>query len=138
MLQNDQSRAKAPERADKKQPLQHRKPLRAGVPQALTLAMQAVQAGVPLVQLPHAQLLALSARIGNSALIDLMAQQGRQLSFTPVTLPQGEVRTEPLAVTVSPPDMASPPDWAALPAVQAEPADAEGWNAQGGVAFAGS
>lgn len=138
MLQNDQSRAKTPERTEKKEPLQHRNPLRAGVSQELALALQAVQAGISLVQLPPAQLLALSAHIGNSALVDLMAQQGRQLSFAPVTLPQGEARTEPLAVTVSPLDTASSPDWAALPAVQAEPANAAGWNAQGGVSFAGS
>lgn len=138
MLQNDQSRAKAPERAEKKEPLQHRKSLRAGASQELTLALQAVQAGVPLVRLPPAQILALSARIGNSALLSLMTQQSRHLPSDPVTLPQGEVQTEPLAVTISPLDAAAPPDWAALPAVQAEPADAAGWNAQGGVSFAGS
>lgn len=138
MLRNEQSRAKASERAEKKAPFQHRKSLRAGVSQELTLALQAVRAGVPLVQLPPVQILALSARIGNSALLSLMAQQSSKISFAPVTLPQGEVRTEPLTVTISPLDTVVPPDWAALPVVQAQPADTAGWNAQGGVSFAGS
>lgn len=138
MLRNEQSRAKASERAEKKAPFQHRKSLRAEGSQELTLALQAVRAGVPLVQLPPVQILALSARIGNSALLSLMAQQSSKISFAPVTLPQGEVRTEPLTVTISPLDTVVPPDWAALSVVQAQPADTAGWNTQGGVSFAGS
>lgn len=138
MLQNDQSRAKVSERAVRKEQRQQHKTLRTGAPQALTLAIQAVQAGVPLTHLPPAQLLALSARIGNSALLALMAQQQGRNEFTPAVLPAGEAKTEPMTVAASPLDAAASPDWAALPALQTAPAEASGLNTQGGVAFAGS
>ena len=99
----------------------------------LRLALQAVQAGVPLTRLPAAMVLALSAQMGNSALLDLLAGQDRRIEPVTALPPPDAVRTAPKDIKTAP----APPDWAALPAVQAAPAASDGLAGQGGVPFAG-
>lgn len=105
--------------------------------QQMLLALRAVQAGVPLTSLPAAMVLALSAQLGNSALLDLMAQQGKQIETVTALPPPDAVRTAPKDIAAAPAAAADPPDWAAMPAVQAEPASPAGLAAQGGAPYAG-
>ena len=88
----------------------------------MLLALRAVQAGVPLTSLPAAMVLALSAQLGNSALLDLMAQQGKQIEIVTALPPPDAVRTAPKDIAAAPAAAADPPGWAAMPAVQAAPA----------------
>ena len=103
----------------------------------LLLALRAVQAGVPLTSLPAAMVLALSAQLGNSALLDMMAQQGKQIETVTALPPPDAVRTAPKDIAAAPAAAADPPDWAAMPAVQAAPASPAGLAAQGGAPYAG-
>lgn len=103
----------------------------------LRLALQAVQAGVPLTRLPAAMVLALSAQMGNSALLDLLAGQDRRIEPVTALPPPDAVRTAPKDIKTAPAAASAPPDWAALPAVQAAPAAPDGLAGQGGVPFAG-
>lgn len=103
----------------------------------LRLALQAVQAGVTLTRLPAAMVLALSAQLGNSALLDLMAQQGKQIETVTALPPPDAVRTAPKDIAAAPAAAADPPGWAAMPAVQAAPASPAGLAAQGGAPYAG-
>lgn len=105
--------------------------------QQMLLALRAVQAGVPLTSLPAAMVLALSAQLGNSALLDLMAQQGKQIETVTALPPPGAVQTAPKDIAAAPAAAADPPDWAAMPAVQAAPASPAGLAAQGGAPYAG-
>lgn len=105
--------------------------------QQMLLALRAVQAGVPLTSLPAAMVLALSAQLGNSALLDLMAQQGKQIETVTALPPPDAVRTAPKDIAAAPAAAADPPDWAAMPAVQAAPASPAGLAAQGGAPYAG-
>lgn len=136
MQQTEQNRAKAVEPA-RQQKEQQAHPLPDYAPaMALTLALQAVQAGIPLTQMPASMVLALSAEIGNSALLDLMAQQGNSLELITAVPPPLTARTEPFTVTAAPLAALSPPDWAGMPPVQAAPASPSGL-AMGGALFAG-
>lgn len=101
--------------------------------QALRIALEAVQAGVPLTRLPAAMVLALSAQMGNSALLALLAGQDRRIEPVTALPPPDAVRTAPKDIKTA----SAPPDWAALPAVQAAPAAPDGLAGQGGVSFAG-
>lgn len=105
--------------------------------QQMLLALRAVQAGVPLTSLPAAMVLALSAQLGNSALLDLMAQQGKQIETVTALPPPGAVQTAPKDIAAAPAAATDPPDWAAMPAVQAAPASPAGLAAQGGAPYAG-
>ena len=105
--------------------------------QQMLLALRAVQAGVPLTSLPAAMVLALSAQLGNSALLDLMAQQGKQIETVTALPPPDAVRTAPKDIAAAPAAAADPPGWAAMPAVQAAPASPAGLAAQGGAPYAG-
>lgn len=105
--------------------------------QQMLLALRAVQAGVPLTSLPAAMVLALSAQLGNSALLDLMAQQGKQIETVTALPPPGAVQTVPKDIAAAPAAAADPPGWAAMPAVQAAPASPAGLAAQGGAPYAG-
>lgn len=105
--------------------------------QQMLLALRAMQAGVPLTSLPAAMVLALSAQLGNSALLDLMAQQGKQIETVTALPPPDAVRTAPKDIAAAPAAAADPPDWAAMPAVQAAPASPAGLAAQGGAPYAG-
>ena len=105
--------------------------------QQMLLALRAMQAGVPLTSLPAAMVLALSAQLGNSALLDLMAQQGKQIETVTALPPPGAVQTAPKDIAAAPAAAADPPDWAAMPAVQAAPASPAGLAAQGGAPYAG-
>lgn len=105
--------------------------------QQMLLALRAVQAGVPLTSLPAAMVLAFSAQLGNSALLDLMAQQGKQIETVTALPPPDAVRTAPKDIAAAPAAAADPPDWAAMPAVQAAPASPAGLAAQGGAPYAG-
>ena len=105
--------------------------------QQMLLALRAVQAGVPLTSLPAAMVLALSAQLGNSALLDLMAQQGKQIETVTALPPPDAVRTAPKDSAAAPAAAADPPGWAAMPAVQAAPASPAGLAAQGGAPYAG-
>ena len=105
--------------------------------QQMLLALRAVQAGVPLTSLPAAMVLALSAQLGNSALLDLMAQQGKQIETVTALPPPDAVRTAPKDIAAAPAAATDPPDWAAMPAVQAAPASPAGLAAQGGAPYAG-
>ena len=129
MQQTEQNRAKAvePTRQQKEQQ-SHAWPER-GQAMALTLALQAVQAGIPLTQMPASMVLALSAEIGNSALLDWMARQGDSLELI-------TARIAPFTITAAPLAALSPPDWAGMPPVQAAPASPSGL-AMGGALFAG-
>ena len=105
--------------------------------QQMLLALRAMQAGVPLTSLPAAMVLALSAQLGNSALLDLMAQQGKQIETVTALPPPDAVRTAPKDIAAAPAAAADPPGWAAMPAVQAAPASPAGLAAQGGAPYAG-
>mgnify|MGYP005774551331 CR=1 FL=1 len=105
--------------------------------QQMLLALRAVQAGVPLTSLPAAMVVALSAQLGNSALLDLMAQQGKQIETVTALPPPDAVRTAPKDIAAAPAAATDPPDWAAMPAVQAAPASPAGLAAQGGAPYAG-
>ena len=105
--------------------------------QTLRIALEAVQAGVPLTRLPAAMVLALSAQLGNSALLALLAGQDRRIEPVTALPPPDAVRTAPKDIKTAPAAASAPPDWAALPAVQAAPAAPDGLAGQGGVSFAG-
>ena len=105
--------------------------------QQMLLALRAEQAGVPLTSLPAAMVLALSAQLGNRALLDRMAQQGKQIETGTALPPPDAVRTAPKDIAAAPAAAADPPDWAAMPAVQAAPASPAGLAAQGGAPYAG-
>ena len=137
MQQTEQSRAKQSQPARKEEKTAHRQFDRTGAPQTLLLALQAVQAGVPLTRLPASMLLALSAQLGNSALLDLMAQQGRGPETITALPPPRAVETRPMDITAAPVPVVSPPDWAAMPAAQTASASPAGLAMQGGVSLAG-
>lgn len=137
MQQTEQSRAMQSQPARKEEKTAHRQFDRTGAPQTLLLALQAVQAGVPLTRLPASMLLALSAQLGNSALLDLMAQQGRGPETITSLPPPRAVETRPMDITTAPVPVVSPPDWAAMPAAQTAPASPAGLAMQGGVSLAG-
>lgn len=136
MQQTEQNRAKAVEPArQQKEQQSHAWPEHSQA-MALTLALQAVQAGIPLTQMPASMVLALSAEIGNSALLDLMAQQGNSLELITAVPPPLAARTEPFTITATPLAALSSPNWAGMPPVQAAPASPSGL-AMGGALFAG-
>ena len=136
MQQTEQSVAKTSELHPKQEQKDARQQKTESGPQML-LALRAVQAGVPLTRLPAAMVLALSAQLVNSALLDLMAQQGKQIETVTALPPPGAVQTAPKDIAAAPAAAADPPDWAAMPAVQAAPASPAGLAAQGGAPYAG-
>lgn len=137
MQQTEQGQVRTAEPAREQERL-HRPALRQDDSrQTLAHALQAVQAGIPLTRLPASMVLALSAQIGNSALLDLMAQQGRGPDTVTAHPPQQAVRTEPVQITAAPVQTAAPPPWAAMPAAQTAPASPSGLMTQGGVPYAG-
>ena len=137
--QTEQSIAKTSEQQTKQERNASRQQMQESGQQTLLLALRAVQAGVPPTRLPAAMVLALSAQLGNSALLDLMAQKGKQIETVTALPPQDAVRTEPkdIARAAAPAAAADPPNWAAMPAVQAAPASPAGIAAQGGAPYAG-
>lgn len=136
MQQTEQSVAKTSELHSKQEQKEARQQ-KTESGQQMLLALRAVQAGVPLTSLPAAMVLALSAQLGNSALLDLMAQQGKQIETVTALPPPGAVQTAPKDIAAAPAAAADPPDWAAMPAVQAAPASPAGLAAQGGAPYAG-
>lgn len=92
---------------------------------------------MPLTRLPAAMVLALSAQMGNSALLALLAGQDRRIEPVTALPPPDAVRTAPKDIKTASAAASAPPDWAALPAVQAAPAAPDGLAGQGGVSFAG-
>ena len=92
----------------------------------LTAALQAVQAGVPLQSLPAPVVLALSASVGNSGLLDLLALQSNRRETATAPMEQPSVQTEPFQVGPVPQETVSPPAWTAFPAAQAAPASPAG------------
>ena len=137
MQQTEQSVAKTSELQPKQEQKDARQQKTESGQQMLLLALRAVQAGVPLTSLPAAMVLALSAQLGNSALLDLMAQQGKQIETVTALPPPDAVRTAPKDIAAAPAAAADPPGWAAMPAVQAAPASPAGLAAQGGAPYAG-
>ena len=136
MQQTEQSVAKTSELHSKQEQKEARQQ-KTESGQQMLLALRAVQAGVPLTSLPAAMVLALSAQLGNSALLDLMAQQGKQIEIVTALPPPDAVRTAPKDIAAAPAAAADPPGWAAMPAVQAAPASPAGLAAQGGASYAG-
>ena len=136
MQQTEQSVAKTSELHSKQEQKEARQQ-KTETGQQMVLALRAVQAGVPLTSLPAAMVLALSAQLGNSALLDLMAQQGKQIETVTALPPPDAVRTAPKDIAAAPAAAADPPGWAAMPAVQAAPASPAGLAAQGGAPYAG-
>lgn len=136
MQQTEQSVAKTSELHSKQEQKEARQQ-KTESGQQMLLALRAVQAGVPLTSLPAAMVLALSAQLGNSALLDLMAQQGKQIEIVTALPPPDAVRTAPKDIAAAPAAAADPPGWAAMPAVQAAPASPAGLAAQGGAPYAG-
>ena len=136
MQQTEQSVAKTSELHSKQEQKEARQQ-KTESGQQMLLALRAVQAGVPLTSLPAAMVLALSAQLGNSALLDLMAQQGKQIETVTALPPPDAVRTAPKDIAAAPAAAADPPGWAAMPAVQAAPASPAGLAAQGGASYAG-
>ena len=137
MQQTEQSVAKTSELHPKQEQKDARQQKTESGQQTLLLALRAMQAGVPLTSLPAAMVLALSAQLGNSALLDLMAQQGKQIETVTALPPPGAVQTVPKDIAAAPAAAADPPGWAAMPAVQAAPASPAGLAAQGGAPYAG-
>lgn len=88
-------------------------PLREGEALALQLALDVLRAGGSLEQLPAEAVLALSGRIGNSALLSLLTRREPEPA-PPVTFPAG-LDTAPLPVPDLTPDLTAGPDFGAAP-----------------------
>ena len=134
MQQTEQGRARRPDEAAKQQKQQQARSRPDSAQQLLTLAVQSLQAGMPLERLPAPLILALSGQIGNSALLELMAGQGRGPDTARTYPPAQPVLCRALPVQTGEPAAADAPAWSEMPAVQAAPAAPA---ALGGAAFAG-
>lgn len=102
----------------------------------MACALQAVQAGVPLTQMPDDLVLMLSGQVGNQALLGWMAQHVGRMQAVSLLPPVYPVQTEPFCVHVDVPEVLTPPEWTQMPALGTAPGVVPGVSVQGGGLFA--
>lgn len=99
-------------------------------------ALQAVQAGVPLTQIPYDLVLTLSGQIGNQALLGWMAQRAGRVQTVSLMPPVHPVQTQPFSVHADVPEVLTPPEWTQMPALGTAPGAVPRLSVQGGGLFA--
>ncbi len=117
MRQTEQKKSSEHSEQDKQQN-SFRNHTRGGIQDTtLTIAVQALQRGVPLESLPPGMVLELSSRIGNDALVSMLSRQTRNIENPDCTLPVGKTDAHAFEVTHTEVDEAAPPVWDSMPVI---------------------